>query len=142
MKKIKAVVDTNLMISSAIAKEGLTKTLKSMWINQEFQIVTSSNILKELERVLSYPRISKYITNEEIEEYISVVMDNAIFTKGKYQLDKIKDDPSDNKFLACAVEGKAGYIVSRDKHLRKLKDFQGIKIIGVKEFLEILKQQK
>ena len=37
-------------------------------------------------------------------------------------------------FLACAMEAKADFIVSRDPRLRNLKQFQGIKIIDVKEF--------
>jgi predicted nucleic acid-binding protein len=51
-------------------------------------------------------------------------------------LRKITADPSDNMILACAMEAKADFIVFRDPHLRNLKQFQGIKIINVKEFLE------
>lgn len=40
----------------------------------------------------------------------------------------IKDDPSDNKFLECAVTVGADYIISRDPHILKIKEFEGIKI--------------
>ena len=50
--------------------------------------------------------------------------------------DRITDDPSDNIFLACAMEAKADYIVSRDPHLRNLNHFHSIKIIDVKAFVE------
>ncbi len=53
-----------------------------------------------------------------------------------YSIKKIADDPTDDIFLACAMEAKADYIVSRDPHLRNLKHFNGIKIIDVKGFVE------
>jgi predicted nucleic acid-binding protein len=51
-------------------------------------------------------------------------------------------DISDNIFLACAMEAKADYIISRDPHLRNLKHFHGIKIIDVKGFVERVRKGK
>ena len=45
-------------------------------------------------------------------------------------------------FLACAMEGKADFIVSRDPHLRNLKQFHGVRIIDVKGFVERVKKEK
>lgn len=50
-------------------------------------------------------------------------------------MDVIKEDPSDNKYLACAHEGEADYIVSGDHHLLDIKAFKGIEIIRPKVFL-------
>ena len=55
----------------------------------------------------------------------------------KEQLKKlsiIKDDLDDNKVLECAKAGKVDFIVSNDKHLLKLKNFEKIKIVSPKEF--------
>lgn len=48
----------------------------------------------------------------------------------------IQADPSDNKFLECAVAGKATCIISGDKHLLKLHEFNGIPILKPREFWE------
>jgi len=92
----------------------------------------------ELYRVLHYPRILKQFnaSKDDIDEFIGMIMEHALLTKAKYDLRKITPDPSDDMFLACAMEAKADFIVSRDPHLRNLKQFQGIRIIDVKEFLE------
>jgi putative PIN family toxin of toxin-antitoxin system len=42
-------------------------------------------------------------------------------TADRYRTDRITDDPTDNKFLACALESSADYIVSGDNHLLSLK---------------------
>ena len=44
-------------------------------------------------------------------------------------------------FLACALEAKADFIVSRDPHIRNLKQFHGVKIIDVKGFMEKVRKK-
>ncbi len=51
------------------------------------------------------------------------------------RIDTIKVDPSDNAFLECAVDGRADYIVSGDRHLLGLGTYRGIQIISPREFL-------
>ena len=53
---------------------------------------------------------------------------------------KVKEDPEDNKFIACAIEGKADYIVSGDGHLLNLKHYKGIQIVDANSFLKILRK--
>ena len=61
----------------------------------------------------------------------------AWIVEGEEMVDIIKDDPSDNKYLACASEGEADYIVSGDHHLLDIKIYEGIEILKVKAFLNI-----
>ena len=53
-------------------------------------------------------------------------------------LDVIREDPPDNRILECAVEGRAHLIVSGDRHLRRLKIYQGIPIVRPTDFLRTL----
>jgi len=57
----------------------------------------------------------------------------------KEKFNTIKDDPSDNKIIECAKEGKSDFIITNDNHLLKLKEFEGIRIVTPKEFLKQLK---
>jgi len=88
--------------------------------------------------VIHYPRILKQFkpSKEEVDEFIGMVMEKSLIVRGSYSTKKITDDPSDNIFLACAMEAKADYIISRDPHLRNLKHFHGVNIIDVKAFVE------
>ena len=63
---------------------------------------------------------------------------NVVEPKQKFNV--IKEDPSDNKFLEAAIEGKADYIVSGDKDLLRVKNFMGIEIISPAEMVSILKK--
>jgi uncharacterized protein len=100
--------------------------------------------MAELYRVLHYPRIRKQFhpSEEDIDEFIGLILEKGLLTPGSYSLHRIQDDPTDDMFLACAMEAKADFIVSRDPHLRNLKQFHGVKIIDVKGFVERVKKEK
>lgn len=137
-RRLRAVVDTNLFISGIFGKGSLSSKLQDLWINQEFELITSIEIMKEVSRVLRYPRIQQrfHPKDETLKRFFRLVFRKAVITKDTYKTDKIIDDPSDNKFLACALEGKADYIVSRDPHLRNLKQFHGINIVDASTFVK------
>lgn len=138
MPIIKAVIDTSVMLSVAFPRGELVKELRNMIADGAFILVTSKEIMAELYRVIHYPRILKQFnpSKEDIDDFIGMVMEKALITRGTHSMQKIKDDPTDDMFLACAMETKTDYIVSRDPHLRNLKHFHGIKIIDVKGFVE------
>jgi len=135
---LKAVIDTSVMVSVAFPKGELAKELRDMIADGAFTPVTTKEIMAELYRVLHYRRILRQFnaSKDDIDEFIGMIMEHASLAKGRYPLHEIREDPSDDMFLACAMEAKADFIVSRDPHLRNLKQCQGIKIIDVKEFVE------
>lgn len=143
-RKLRAVKDSNLFISGLFGKKDAISTqLQDLWINHEFELATSIDIMKEVSRVLQYPKIKKgfHPKDETIKRFFRLVFRKSIITKDIYKTDKITNDPADNKFLACALESKADFIISGDKHLRNLKQFQGIKILDAKTFLSLLKER-
>ncbi|MBM4350803.1 MAG: putative toxin-antitoxin system toxin component, PIN family [Deltaproteobacteria bacterium] len=140
---LKAVIDTSVMVSVAFPRGELARELRDMIADGAFTLATSKEIMAELYRVLHYPRILEQFkpSKEDIDEFTGLVIEKAFFTEGRYSLHKIKEDPSDNIFLACAMEAKVAFIVSRDPHLRNLKQFHGIKIIDVKEFVGMVRKK-
>jgi hypothetical protein len=137
-RPVKAVIDTNVLVSGLFAESGSIAELMELWVDERFELVTSEEILSELYRVLHKPTIQEHFnpSEDDIIEYLDIIREKATIAPGLYQTDKLKKDPTDNIFLACALEAKAEFIISGDKHLRNLKQFQGIKIIDVKEFVE------
>lgn len=135
--KPRAVVDTNLFVSGIFARNSLAARLQDLWISQEFELVTSLEILKETARVLRYPKITQRFRPKEetIRRFFRLVCRKAVITKDAYETDRLTADPTDNKFLACALEGRADYIISADSHLRALKHFHGIQIVDAATFI-------
>ncbi len=75
---------------------------------------------------------------EMIQEWKDMLTKKSILVEPSTRIKIVKDDPEDDKFVETALEGDADFIVTQDKHLLKLKDYQGIKVITPEEFLKIL----
>jgi len=136
---IKVVLDTNILVS-ALFWNGNPHILFERCCKRDMQSVTSIEILRELHEVLSDSGNFE-ITSEEIDNFIDVVMETSIVVKPDVKVDVIKDDPTDNKILECAVAGRAKHIVSGDGHLLDLGRCEGIKIMTASEFLKFLDEK-
>jgi len=106
-------------------------------------LIINQDIFAEIKRVFYYSRIitARHLNKQDIETFIAFIENRAIILSYSPPIDVIKDDPDDNKVLACALEARADYIVSGDQHLLSLRHYQNINIITVKEFLEILRHK-
>lgn len=138
---IRVVIDTNVLVSALISKKpspplDIYNLLKSA----DFLLITSPAILKELEEVINRQTIIKLHqrTQEQIEEILHKITETSYIVPGLISVDVVKDDPDDNKFIAAALEGKADYIISGDKHLLNMKEYQRIKIFSPAEFIRTL----
>lgn len=140
---IRAVLDANVFVSAVITTKGNAAQILDAWRAEQFQPVVSQAILEEVERVLRYPRIVKRhrLPEEQIRRFIDDLAHTAIQTPGELTLSVIKEDPSDNRYLECAIEGEVEYIVSGDQDLLDLGEYQEIRILTPRAFLGILKEQ-
>lgn len=140
-RKIRAVIDTNLFISGIFGKNTATADLQELWVTGEIELATSLEIMKELGRVFGYPRIKKQfsLNDETVRHFFRLIFRKAAISRGLYQTARVADDPDDDKFLACALETQADYIVSGDNHLLSLKHYHGIQIVDAKAFIQIVK---
>ena len=132
MKKImRILIDTNILISGLFFG-GLPKKLLAE-LDEKFNICVNEKILSEyneqINRKVSNP---KYNLDEKIrEKFFSKLKSFEI----KSDL-KICRDPDDDKFINCAIDAKAIYIVSCDNDLLTIKNFFGIEIMTAREFYE------
>ena len=136
---LKAVIDTNQFVSSLISKQGPSAQLIDRWRQQKFILVTSPEIIAEIQRVLEYPHISKKykLSKSDVQSLLTLIAHEAVVIPKLPAVHVIKDDPDDDKFLACAFAARAEYIVSGDQHLLSLGSYKSISIVTVKEFLLI-----
>lgn len=139
-KKPRAVLDTNILIAGSLSPKGKASSLIERWIEGDFQLVISPSILAEYYDVATRERIKKHFgpTEGKIKKFLNLLMQASLMTQDQYNVEWLETDPSDNKFLACALEANADYIVSLDNHLLEIKHLHHIQIVNLKDFLEIL----
>lgn len=112
----RAVVDTNLIISGTASVNSVPYHLLEAWRQEKYIVVTSVPILAEVKEVLAREEIQSHfhLTSNQAKEVIDTLSTQA----------------------AAAIEGNASFIISGDKHLLDIEEYEGIKIIKARDFLE------
>ncbi len=137
---MRIILDANALISALIFKQGAPARILEAWESARFDIVISAPILDELSRVLRYPRIQQRYNLPEkyVKQFLDLIASQAIVVNPSDKIKIIEVDPADNRYLECAVEGRAAYIVTGDSHLLDLGDYRGIIILPPAGFLALL----
>jgi uncharacterized protein len=141
---LRAVLDTNVMLSGLFGQGTLTATIYGFWVSRVCTLITSREILREVAYVLHLPDIQRRFQPrpETITRFFRLVFRKAVLTQDLYTTDRLTVDPTDNKFLAAALEGQADFIVSRDPHLLNLKHFHTIQIVEPPAFVRAVRLQQ
>lgn len=132
---IRAVLDTNIIISSIFWKGNPHEAVRR-GILGGYKLVASAAIIDEITNKL---RNKFQFPEKAIQDLVSVLLTYGHIVEPISKFDAVRDK-TDNKVLECAFDGKADFIVTGDPDLLILKEFKGIKIVTVKEFLESIKQ--
>jgi putative PIN family toxin of toxin-antitoxin system len=132
-KKLKVVLDTNVLVSALVF--GGTPRVTVETVLKDGTFIISAEILSELRRIIhtKFPLFIEHL--ERLEKLIK--RDAVLVELGGVQV-AVCRDPDDNKIIETAVIGNASYIVSRDKDSLVLRSYTDIVILDSTEFLKIL----
>ncbi len=129
-KKRKIVLDTNLFIAAYFNRESSSAKIIELCLAGKYRPVFSSQIIKEIYFILKNIKAKEPFLNKVKELFqMGITVENPPEVKVVYE------DPDDDKFIACALEESADYIITSDIHLLKLKEFKNIKICKPSRFL-------
>jgi uncharacterized protein len=136
---VRLVIDTNIVFS-ALLYGGKPLQILQLVIEGQVQAFASEWMLSELAGILSRPehtaRLTKLrITAAQVSDDYSGLIQFIIPKALEY---KVSRDINDDPILACALSAKADFIVSGDKDLLVLKEFEGIQIVTAAQALERL----
>jgi hypothetical protein len=140
---LRVVIDTNVIVSGILSRKGAPAELLKAWRERRFLLLISSEIVTEVRAVMQYPHIrDKYhLSDDEIEQTITLLEHDALMVAGDSRVaGSVPDDPKDEMFLACALDGQADVIVSGDHHLLDLKSYRDIPMMTARQFLDQLRQ--
>ena len=129
---MRILIDTNILISG-LYFHGLPKKLLREIDLEKFNLCVNEEIISEYtEKIDNKFSKSKYILDKDLREKIFSSFKNF----NKISDLKICRDPDDDKFINCAIDAKAIYIVSGDNDLLTIKNFAGIEIVTAREFYD------
>jgi putative PIN family toxin of toxin-antitoxin system len=137
---VRVVLDTKVLVS-ALLFTGISSELFPLWKKGTIAVLLSREILEEYLRVLAYPKFQlseaeiKGLVREELLPYVQTI-------KPGIRVRVVKRDPADNKFLECAVAGKANVVISGDKQLLAIRHYRQVRIQTPSQLLQTFSRKQ
>ncbi|MBD3282191.1 MAG: putative toxin-antitoxin system toxin component, PIN family [Candidatus Portnoybacteria bacterium] len=136
-QKINVVIDTNLLVAAFFNKRSSSYRILKLVEEGKINFSWNEKIKKEAEKILG--NIWKSVKSKvDKEKFLNNIFKKENKITGVPRVNIIKEDPSDNKFLGCALKSGAALIVSNDEHLLKIKIYEGIPIAKPKNALRAI----
>lgn len=132
---LRVVLDTNILISGLLYL-GKPKRLIDLALTGKIEVVSSYEMIDEFKRVIAREKFK--LSPIEQEEFINFVIRLSKITSVRSKF-KVVGDPDDDKVINTAYDGKVQYIVSGDRLVREVREFNGIRIVKASEMLVLLK---
>ncbi|HBA82870.1 MAG TPA: putative toxin-antitoxin system toxin component, PIN family [Verrucomicrobia bacterium] len=135
---MRLVVDTNLIVSGLIWGGTPFQLLTRIECGQDILFV-SRDMLLELQNVLNYPKIASVLARRHVswDDLVRWAIEKSTLIVPKPLPNTvISEDPSDDKFLACAKACCADFLVSGDRHLLKLRVWERIPIVSASDYIK------
>jgi putative PIN family toxin of toxin-antitoxin system len=137
---IRAVVDTNLLVTYLLTHRPPVATLIDYHLaKDDFVLVTAPELVAELDRILAYPRLQRYYSEEERVRFVALVLALSEVVELPESIPRICRDPDDDRVIACAVTGEADVIVSGDEDLLALGRVGDFRVLTATQFLQGLR---
>ncbi|MBN1157557.1 putative toxin-antitoxin system toxin component, PIN family [Candidatus Woesearchaeota archaeon] len=127
---LRVVLDTNIYVSGVFWR-GSSNQILERAADGDICVFVSTEIIEELKRVL---KRDFELKENDIEEIENTILSIAKMVKSSEKVDLVEEDPDDNKIIECAIASNSDYIITKDKHLLRIKQFRNIRILSPDEF--------
>jgi putative PIN family toxin of toxin-antitoxin system len=129
---VNIVCDTNVLISGVLfgghAREILQLASRGVLIN-----FISPDILRKAERVLGRSKFG--LRPEHVIEIMALFKDTFEIVIPSLEVQAIQSNPEDNHVIEAALAARAEFIISGDKHLLNLAEWEGIHVVSPAQFI-------
>ena len=135
---MRVVIDTNVFVSASFG--GIPREVIGYIDRAECTLCVSQPIVEEYLNVLNRNGSNRVFLEKVI--FYCTEADTVSDANLLPTLHVVEKDPSDNKFIECAVVLQAEYIVTGDHALLEIAEYEGIQIVTPREFVEIAEHAK
>jgi len=130
------------LVSAFLTPHGCVVRLLREPARSRYELCLSEAILTETAEVLlSKGKLRRYAAyaDEDVRDYIRWLLTEAEIVSNLPDLRVVVNDPKDDPIIATAVAAKADYLITGDRaHLLPLGEYEGIRILSPRAFLDIL----
>lgn len=135
---MRIVLDVNILASASLKLDSVPAQLLRVASSKAHELTVSEEMIKSLENVLQRPYFAARLTDDERQEFVLAVTDNASMETLDPSVTGVADDEEDDQVIGTAVKARADIIVTGDKGLLAIGSFVGIPIVTARTFLDFV----
>ena len=130
---MRVVLDTNVLVSGVFFGGGPGRILEA-WRDGELTVVLSPSILEEYDRVGAV--LAAQNPGVDLKPDLGLLAVHGDVVHPAALREQVGSDPDDDKFLACALAGRADVVVSGDRALRHVSGWEGVDVMTPRAFAD------
>lgn len=134
MKRIRVVIDPNLIVSMLIGKR--VGAMLGIFKDQRFEVVVHEELLGEFEDVARRTKFRKYFPEQVVDAIMLRLQEDGTMIRNSLQIEAISRDPDDDYLLALAKTAKAHVLLTGDRDLLVLEKHGRTRIMNAKAFVK------
>ncbi len=127
------VLDTNVLVAAAYAPASASRRIVAACLAGELVPVASLAIRREYEHILA-----RAVRGGDYRDRLRELLDKLELVEPSETPRLVPDDADDDKFPAAAVAGRAGWIITSDRHLLALDPHGPIRIVPAGRFAKLV----
>jgi putative PIN family toxin of toxin-antitoxin system len=136
---LRVVLDANVFVSACINPAGTPGQIIESFLREGSFLVLSEPIIAEVLKALAYPKVLKAARSkiepalwfEDLVVLSQLVADDT-------EVPRLSADPDDDQYIACAIAGRATFLVTGDPDLLTVRQYEGVRIVTPRSFLDII----
>lgn len=131
---LRVVIDTSSLVSYVLTRGEIMRRVIELWQADAVTVISSPQTRAELADVLTRPAIVR-LSTVPLNDFAAGLEQFSTHVPGVLSVAGACRDPKDDKFLACAIEGDAHYIVTSDRDLLDLRKYRTVAIVNPGQLL-------
>ncbi|MGB8700353.1 MAG: putative toxin-antitoxin system toxin component, PIN family [Thermosynechococcaceae cyanobacterium] len=132
---MKVIIDTNVLISAVLSGKNPEFIILFIVSNPEIEWVVSAEILREYKEVLSRRKFK--LVQEQLNRWYEFLDNATVLMSTELELDFPRDQ-KDAKFLACAIESNADFLITGDLDFTEAQNLIQTTIVSVSSFKKLV----
>ncbi len=134
---IRTTLDVNVLASGFPAEAGTPAALIDHWTDLAFDLVLSEHILAGLARTWQKPYFQQRYRPDQVQQTLTLLRTEATLVVPVTTVRGVAADTEDDVVLATAIAGEAGFLVTGDRYLQALGQYETTVILSPRQFLEM-----
>lgn len=141
---MRVVLDSSVVVAALATPnlESASRVVLAAVAAGVVELVITDELEAEYRRAVEYPQVTRYAAKVDRQGFIDAIAGAAERVEAGSAAGAVPADPGDDMVVAAAFAGRAGFVVTLDRHLLGLGGLPGLQVLRPGDFLRVLRTQR